>query len=51
MSNALRKIKRGVAKASMRKNGMSRFCKKEVTKKDDGARSFFAKHWRDYERI
>ena len=38
----MRRLKRGVAKANMRREGITQICKK------DGEHSFFANNWRDY---
>lgn len=38
----MRRLKRGVAKANMRREGFTQICKK------DGEHSFFANNWRDY---
>lgn len=45
----MRKLRRAVAKTSMRNKGMVQFCKKVRTRNGQAAvGSYFSEHWREY---
>lgn len=44
----LRKLRRAVAKTNMRKKGINKHFKKDVTSAKGVVTSYFAEHWREY---